>query len=538
MRVTDENSSGLAFFSESQLHSLTEILGHTRFRDLIDGISCLTQSRLHGKGRQSRHSSIHFAKPSSRVEISREATVQYIGAYFEHVHPLYPFLDRSDFENKAFDNPVAGHLSNAPFSALYHTVLALGCLYVEGGSFDPGKGKAWKLFQHALGLFPEILLPPEALVNVQGIFAMNFSCIQISKTLTTEAARMVQCLGYSAAYSPVEDEKACHRVFWVIYWQERVECFFCSRAPIIADYDIGCPVPETPAATIGDFDWLMNTARLGRLVSRMYERLFSVSAVRANITTRVAAMNTVSAELEQWKECLPKHFQPSHPFRPSHFKKPYVLNMAIQLRLIYYSLSISICRLRIHVTPNERDQGIKLQLMEAARMIISLSRYIDHEPHVPTWALGIVPISALFIIFEFIIHNPRHAETSLNLAYLDMAVGYFSRWEVESKGSLPFSYVSECAHIARQFVQDVQNRQDAVVRHSEQAMPWTEPSSDALPGQIPLPNSLDEVHWGISATGIGFDELFYPSDPLQPIMGTSNPSASDFSALFDFSYWN
>ncbi|PWY80733.1 hypothetical protein BO94DRAFT_558164 [Aspergillus sclerotioniger CBS 115572] len=497
--------------SSNQLHSLTEILGHTRFRDLIDGISCLTQSRLHGKG-----------------------------PYFEHVHPLYPFLDRSAFENKAFDTQVEDHLSNAPFSALYFTVLALGCLYVEGGSFDPGKGTAWKLFQHALGLFPEILQPPETLVNVQGIFAMNFSCIQISKTLTTEAARMVQCLGYSAAYTPGEDEKACHRVFWVIYWQERVECFFCSRAPIIADYDIGCPVPETPAATIGDLDWLMTTARLGRLISRMYECLFSVSAVRANLSTRIAAMNTISAELEQWKESLPKHFQLSQPFRPSHFKKPYAVNMAIQLRLIYYSLSISICRLRIHVSPNERNQGINLQLMEAARTIIYLSRYIDHEPHVPTWTLGIVPISALFIIFEFIIHNPRHAETSLNLAYLDMAVGYFSRWEVESKGTLPFSYVSEFAHIARQFVQDVQNRQDVVARRPEQTtIPWTEePSRDSLAGQIPLHNPMDVLENGINATDMEFDELFYPSDPLQPIMGTSNPSASDFSALFDFSYWN
>ena len=82
-------STGLAFFSNSQLHSLTEILGHTRFRDLIDGISCLTQSRLHGKGRQFRHTSIDFAKPNSEVIISREAIGQYIGGEFGLAYGLH-----------------------------------------------------------------------------------------------------------------------------------------------------------------------------------------------------------------------------------------------------------------------------------------------------------------------------------------------------------------------------------------------------------------------------------------------------------------
>ena len=74
-----------------------------------------------------------------------------------------------------------------------------------------------------------------------------------------------------------------------------------------------------------------------------------------------------------------------------------------------------------------------------------------------------------------------------------MAVGYFSRWEVESKGALPFSYVSEFAHIARQFVQDVQSRQDAMTRRPEQEIPWTEPPNYSLAGQIPLHVSADTV---------------------------------------------
>lgn len=89
-------------------------------------------------------------------------------AYFEQVHPIHPFLDRKEFEEKAFSPQLPRLLSSSPpFSALYHTVLALGCQYQEGGAFDPGKGKAWELFQTALGLFSDILVPRETLVNVQ-----------------------------------------------------------------------------------------------------------------------------------------------------------------------------------------------------------------------------------------------------------------------------------------------------------------------------------------------------------------------------------
>ena len=89
-------------------------------------------------------------------------------AYFHQLHPIYPFLDRKDFEDKAFgpDNSIYSDSSYA-FSALYHAVLALGCQYHDGGAFDPGSGKAWKLFQVALGLVPDILVRREALISLQ-----------------------------------------------------------------------------------------------------------------------------------------------------------------------------------------------------------------------------------------------------------------------------------------------------------------------------------------------------------------------------------
>jgi hypothetical protein len=67
-----------------------------------------------------------------------------------------------------------------------------------------------------------------------------------------------------------------------------------------------------------------------------------------------------------------------------------------------------------------------------------------------------MPISALFILFDLVIHNPTHPETNNNLALLDVASGHFSRIEYATCGTLPGSLVSEFAHIARDFVRDAQ----------------------------------------------------------------------------------
>lgn len=68
--------------------------------------------------------------------------------------------------------------------------------------------------------------------------------------------------------------------------------------------------------------------------------------------------------------------------------------------------------------------------------------------------LGSMPLSALFILFDFVVHNPSHPETQSNLSLLGIAAGYFYRLEYASGGSLPSSLLSDFAHIARQYVQD------------------------------------------------------------------------------------
>lgn len=65
--------------------------------------------------------------------------------------------------------------------------------------------------------------------------------------------------------------------------------------------------------------------------------------------------------------------------------------------------------------------------------------------------MGVMPMSGLFILFDFVMHNPLHEETRDNIALLDAATGYFSHLEYISKGALPGSIISEFTQIARDF---------------------------------------------------------------------------------------
>lgn len=61
---------------------------------------------------------------------------------------------------------------------------------------------------------------------------------------------------------------------------------------------------------------------------------------------------------------------------------------------------------------------------------------------------------AMFVLFDFVVHNPTHIETRRNLSYLDIVAAYFSRLELASHGQVKGSVIAEFALVARQCVQN------------------------------------------------------------------------------------
>ena len=157
---------------------------------------------------------------------------------------------------------------------------------------------------------------------------------------------------------------------------------------MLIDYDIGTPVPAAPEAIFGDFDWFHTMVRFGRLISKAYEFLFSVSAVSSSKSSCRAAVATVFEELERWKNSLPKPVRPGYPFQPTYFPDDASMAVALRTRYHYYSVIIALSRISLYLDSEEfphRQSEHTAGLMNAARAAIELTRYIEAEPYTPVW---------------------------------------------------------------------------------------------------------------------------------------------------------
>ncbi|KAB8273783.1 cytochrome P450 [Aspergillus minisclerotigenes] len=526
-------SSNLAFFSEKKIQSLTQKLENTRLKELVDSIEAVIEDRVTARGATSV-------------------------VYFKRIHPMYPFLDRQSFEETAFSATLAQTLESTPaFSALYHAVLALGCQYHDGGSFDPGKGKAWKFFQMSLGLMIDILVPRESLLSLQAltamsIFAMNTCCLQIDEILIMEAARMAHALRYHRAICSREQQVWCLRTFWVIYSMEKQLAFQNRENSLIADYNIGCPIPETPEASFGSYNWFLSSIRFARITSQAYELLFSITATQSSTETYYTRIDHVHERLEKWRLAVPDGFRPGESCSPQTFIEPVSKMVALQTHYSYHSMVIALARLTLQIGSDDgaRQEDSRRSLMASARRIIELTQYIDKAPHTPLFILAIMPLVALFLLFDFVIHNPTHSETKTNLAMLDIVSGHFALVEHASNGSLPCSLVSEFAHIARQHVRDVNGGRgpgeimDATLTPAQRPFRGHIKTGSGVDNQQPhveLSGEL-EPYKHTESVGESADSLYYPamdasfdfgSDPLLPgidlrtLFGSVMPSGFD-----------
>ncbi|QKX53732.1 uncharacterized protein TRUGW13939_00812 [Talaromyces rugulosus] len=535
-------SSGIAFFSDQRLVSISDRLGHRKLRDLLEDVATSVNSRINYNTHLPA-TRIKFIKPSTTLQISQASAELYIAAYFENVHPVYPFIDRRWLEERAYSGDIALLPPDMlPFSALYHAVLALGAQYHGGGSFEPGTGISWKLYQIALGLFPEILDSKESLVNVQAvtamaIFAHNSSCIQIAHMLTAEAARMAQSINLHRAISDNENVSLCQRTFWVIYFLEKTLSFTCGKSSTILDCDIGTPIPDTSKAVSGGFDWLRTICRFSRLISKAYTTLFSISATLLPTASVRDTLILFNRKLESWRLSVPEEFRPGTSLRC--FNKPDNPSNMILLRLNYhyYCAVIALARLSSDLPPAEASYLLterREMLLKACSTIIELTNQIDVAPCTPIWMLLSAPLSAMFTLFDFVIHNPEDEKTAGNLSLLGIAAGYFCRLEYASGGALKTSVLSDISHIARDYIHDTKHGTTTTITNPLYAPNTPRPEGATIPeSQTPLslpedPTPSFELPQGHTTTGY----LYNTGDDFQFLMGNRFPEGVDLDELF------
>ncbi|KAK5055327.1 hypothetical protein LTR84_013077 [Exophiala bonariae] len=454
------SSSSLSLFSDSDIRSISEKLRNARFGELIESFSDSINKRLNRKANKS-YPKVTFKKKSQKVTLSSEQRAEHVRCYFDHVHPLFPFLVRKDFEQQILEHGNQDLLEqDTPFYVLYHAIQATGSQYCGQGAFEPGIGKAWALFQTALDRLDELLGSRPCLESVQAllamfVFSMTHCGGQIAETLLSEAARMAQFVRLNKGSSTLT-AGAHQRTFWVVYSLEKLSCFCQGRTSSIPDDDIGCHIPHIPEAIFAEFNWFLSSVRLGRLVSKAQSALFSVSATMKLNDEYQQDLVTTRGELEAWRQSLPMNFRPGERFARAHFSSSTSVMAALRTHLVYHNFVMVLCRLTLQVVELSSGRSLldtRQEFMNSARRVIELTGHIEVEPYAPSLLLTVIPLSAFLSLFHLVIDNPKHAETRDNLTFLDVAAGYFRRLEYATKQEFPFSIFPKLVSVAQEFVQ-------------------------------------------------------------------------------------
>ncbi|KAI1411890.1 hypothetical protein F5Y13DRAFT_180505 [Hypoxylon sp. FL1857] len=463
-------NASLTFFSDNRLLYLSSRLRNDRVKELVRRISTVIVTRLQhpevvpsgstGVVKENQKDVFTF---TDRVEANAN-----IKLYFEQIHPFYPFLDQKEFEEMAFSSDFPGRLAhNRAMYALYYAVVALGCQASAGGRFEPGKGRAWQFLRRAFAIFPDLLGLPDSLdvlqaMTAMAVFSLNISCLAIEHFILSEAARRAQNLGRSNLSGKAR--AGYHRAFWVLYTIEKITNFHFGRNSLFVDHNIVIPVPTVPDAIIGELDWFLTTARYARLLSKAMTSLFSIAGADDPKAYYLAIIDQCGKELEQWRMSIPADIRPGEPYRAHAIQGALLRLAALRIHLYYNSFKLSLCRATLHLAANTsnvvsqaRQAESTRVMMETSRSVLELTAFIDVEPNTPLWIMAGIPVVALFILFDLVVTNPKHAGTATNLALLDMAGGHFSRIEYASGGSLPGSLIGEFAHIAREYVNTIRS---------------------------------------------------------------------------------
>ncbi|KIW29434.1 hypothetical protein, variant [Cladophialophora immunda] len=521
----------LSFFSDSRMQALSTRLQNSKLDDLVKRVAEVVSHRLRSSP-QSANGSILVRSNDKDIMVNQDTAAIYIKAYFQRVHPFYPFLDQTTFEQNIADPDFSRKLStNKALSALYHSVLALGCQHCRNGSFEPGKSRAWQLFSVALSLFPDLLTLPDSLLTLQAltsmaIFTLSVSCIQIEHIIISEGARRAQQISFGQLTDGLSDTYG--RVFWVLYTIEKTSSFYYGRSSIFNDSDIGHPVPAISESSFNGFNWFLASARHARLLSRAYSSLFSIGVTGNSWEYFGATIDQLYSKLEDWRLSIPEEIRPGTAFWEQSLPGPLMPQVALWTHYLYHSLLLALARATLHLgsrtaegTDLNRLVRSKQEIMKASRAILELTRLVEVEPYTPVWALVGIPVAALFVLFDLIIHNPKHPETGSNLALLHVASGHFSRIEYASGGSLPGSMVSEFAFIASEYVKNVQQNF----------------GSDNLPETLQrstlAANSQNVDYLGASYLPISSPEGQFEMPSANDIVPTSQTSGPEISGVFD-----
>lgn len=182
----------ISFFPERRVRAISQRLGHNRLDQLLDEIRAVVATKVKntcaipqsyiqrhlgtGKIEEVPSRDIidgHISGTCVLIARSYSLADKYnpLAAYFDTVHPIYPFLCPNTFRARATSQELVQSLgTDKVWAALFYAILAIGCQNNEGGSYDTGVGEAWSYFERSLSCFQDLLFGRGSLTAVQVCF--------------------------------------------------------------------------------------------------------------------------------------------------------------------------------------------------------------------------------------------------------------------------------------------------------------------------------------------------------------------------------
>jgi hypothetical protein len=130
--------------------------------------------------------------------------------------------------------------------------------------------------------------------------------------------------------------------------------------------------------------------RFSRLTSKAYDTFFSIGSTLTPSQWTQAVIDTYKVELECWRTSIPEEFRPSNPFQVSKFLNNASMAITLRVHYYYYSVFIALSWLSLNLQTGEPLLPMiesKKALMNAVRVIVELTRYIDTEAYIPIWSV-------------------------------------------------------------------------------------------------------------------------------------------------------
>ncbi|CAI7623692.1 unnamed protein product [Penicillium viridicatum] len=395
-----------------------------------------------------------FASKVFKPLPSRSEVFSLMKDFFQTANRLFPIYLESSFMKMVEWQYTQQTCDDAARWANINMVICLAYEYRSSNSSksEKDKEKSELYFKNAMSVFTELALKRTDLLSVQALISMAFflrgnSGTQSALPLITAAMRSGHRMGLHRdiarpELSPAEQEER-RRVFWVAFVIDQSACLRVGNAPSQHQDDFDVPLPEELESdkhgeTASNIPFFRELCRMSLIKSRIYSRLYSVTALEKPPVEIYKTVKELYAELEQWKRESPALAEPG--MKPT--ERDFLFGFAsIGLHFVYHNAVIMIHRVPIlldyMITARKEPENVQsiskahasrsaAITAQAARDTLKVVNNMPWGDIAWTWSLLYYVFLAASTLFSNILRDTRHSRVRADLQSLNMVAAFFA----------------------------------------------------------------------------------------------------------------